>query len=96
MLRTPVTCVPKGSVEAMTSNTTAIGVPTNGERAEDPNESPLAAAAAVVAGAERDIGRLWSDSVADGNADLSELLAELSHALSRAASLLDRSSRAIG
>ena len=96
MLRTPATRVPKGSVEAMMSDVAAIGVPTTWVRAECASESPLASAAAVVAGAERDIGRLWRDSVADGNADLSEVLAELSHALCRAARVLDRSGRAIG
>jgi hypothetical protein len=80
----------------MTSDGATIGTPTTWVRAEGGDESPLASAAAVVVGAERAIGRLWRDAVADGNADLSELLAELSHALSRAALVLDRSRRAIG
>ena len=97
LLRTPATASRKGSVEAMTSDAAAIGIPTRHLRiAEDDSESQLASAAAVVAGAERDIDRLWRDSVADGDADLSELLAELSHALRRAALVLDRSGREIG
>lgn len=58
--------------------------------------SPLASAATVVADAERDIQLLWRDSVAAGDDDLSERLAEVSHALHRAARLLDRSAHAIG
>lgn len=79
------------------SSDAAVGVPRGQLRvAVDRGESKLASAAAVVAGAERDIELLWRDSVAGGDTDLSERLAEVSHALRRAAHVLDRSGRAIG
>lgn len=57
-----------------------FAVPTAPARRSDASDQ-LASAAAVVAGAERHVDRLWCAAVADGDADLSERLAELSHAL---------------
>jgi hypothetical protein len=50
----------------------------------------------VVADAERDIQVLWRDSVAAGESDVSDRLAEVSHALHRAGRVLDRTAQAIG
>ena len=97
LLRTPATRVPKGSVVAMTSDSGVMGVSTAVLRDAEVRDDPqVACAAAVVEEAERDIDRLWRDAVSVGDADLSERLAELSHALRRAARVLDRPGRAIG
>jgi hypothetical protein len=81
----------------MTTGSGPIGMSTAAlRRVEDFDEPRPASAASVVAGAERDINRVWRDSVAVGDAALSEVLAELSHALRRAVRVLDRPGRAIG
>ena len=67
------------------------------EREHRPNgASPVASAAIVVADAERDIQVLWRDSVAAGESDVSDRLAEVSHARHRAGRVLDRTAQAIG
>jgi hypothetical protein len=63
---------------------------------EDRHERRLATAVAVVAGAERDIDLLWREAVASSDSDMCERLAELSHALRRAARSLDGTTRGIG
>lgn len=81
----------------MSSDAAVLGLATGLVRAaEDRGESQLASAAAVLAGAERDIDLLWQDSVASGDTGVSDRLAELSHALRRAARVVDGSARAIG
>lgn len=65
-------------------------------RMAERNDARLAAAALILARAEREIDYLWGESVAVDDADVSDSLAELSHSLHRAARLLERRDHAIG
>ena len=56
----------------------------------------LLLAATAVARVEQEVDRLWRDSIVVDDADVWGRLAEASHALHRAARLLDRGDHAIG
>lgn len=58
--------------------------------------STIAGAAAVMSRVEREIDRMWRDSIAVDDPDVSARLAELSRAVRRAARSLDRREREIG
>lgn len=77
-------------MEAMSSHATA-GLSMARENGHG-DASDLASAAAVVAEADRNIHVLWQDSIAAGDSDLSDRLAVASHALRRAAQVLESAS----
>jgi hypothetical protein len=58
--------------------------------------STLAAASTAIARAAQEIETLWRESIAANDPDVSERLAEVSHAVQRAGRVLNRGARVIG
>ena len=53
------------------------------------SRAALACAGAAIARVEREVGRLWRDSIRADDAAMSQRLADVSHALHRAARMLE-------
>jgi hypothetical protein len=60
------------------------------------SRAALACAGAVIARVEREVGRLWRDSMREHDRAMSQRLAEVSHTLHRAARMLEHDNGAIG
>ena len=75
------------SIDSSSPSGDSARVPLDGEFVGD-SKAARACAGAAIARVEREVGHLWSDSMTADDRAMSQWLAEVSHALHRAARLL--------